>query len=53
MDSYEDGCYTVGGDDPCPFCNTEKWLEGVVGSEFDTKEEALVWLEKMRAKYGN
>ena len=23
MDSYEDGCYTSGGDDPCPFCNTE------------------------------
>lgn len=53
MDSYEDGCYTIGGDDPCPFCNTEEWLEGVVGFEFDTKEEALVWLEKMRDKYGN
>lgn len=53
MDSYEDGCYTSGGDAPCPFCNTEKWLEDVVGSLFDTKEEAIVWMEKMRAKYGN
>lgn len=42
-----------GGDDPCPFCNTEKWLKDVVGSVFDTKEEALVWMRKMRAKYGN
>ncbi len=52
MDSYEDGCYTSGGDDPCPFCNTEKWLKDVVGSVFDTKEEALVWMGKMRDKYG-
>lgn len=52
MDSYEDGCYTSGGDDPCPFCNTEKWLKDVVSSVFDTKEEALVWMGKMRDKYG-
>lgn len=53
MDSYEDGCYTSGGDAPCPFCNTEKWLKDVVGSVFDTEEEALVWMRRMRAKYGN
>ena len=29
MDSYEDGVYTIGGDDPCPFCNTEEWLKDV------------------------
>ena len=52
MDSYEDGCYTSEGDDPCPFCNTEKWLKDVVNSVFDTKEEALVWMGKMRDKYG-
>lgn len=52
MDSYEDGCYTIGGDDPCPFCNTEEWLELVLeNQEFDTKEDALRWVEKMRKRY--
>lgn len=52
MDSYEDGCYTIGGDDPCPFCNTEEWLELVLeNQEFDTKEDALQWVEKMRKRY--
>lgn len=27
MDSYEDGGLTQGGDIPCPFCNTEKFIE--------------------------
>lgn len=54
MDSYEDDYgLTLGGDDPCPFCNTDKWLKDVVGSVFDTEEEALVWMRKMRAKYGD
>jgi len=52
MDSYEDGVYTIGGDDPCPFCNTEEWLESVLeNGEFDTKENALRWVEKMRKRY--
>ena len=52
MDSYEDGFYTIGGDDPCPFCNTEEWLKDVVDDEiFETKEKALEWVEKMRKKY--
>lgn len=53
MDSYEDGCYTVGGDDPCPFCNTDAWLKTVLDNEeFASREEALEWVEKMREKWG-
>lgn len=53
MDSYEDGAYTIGGNDPCPFCNTEEWLKDVLDDEiFETREEALVWVEKMRKIYG-
>lgn len=52
MDSYEDGAYTIGGDDPCPFCNTEEWLKDVLDDGiFKTREEALQWVEKMRKKY--
>lgn len=52
MDSYDNGYYTIGGDDPCPFCNTEEWLELVLeNEEFDTKEDALRWVEKMRKRY--
>ena len=53
MDSYENGCYTIGGDDPCPFCNTEAWLKTVLDNEeFASREEALAWVEKMREKWG-
>lgn len=53
MDSYENGCYTIGGDDPCPFCNTEEWLKTVLDNEeFASREEALEWVEKMREKWG-
>lgn len=53
MDSYENGCYTIGGDDPCPFCNTEVWLKTVLDNEeFASREEALEWVEKMREKWG-
>lgn len=54
LDSYDEslGGLTIGGDDPCPFCNTEKWLECVLDNEeFDSREEALAWVEKMRKKY--
>ena len=52
MDSVENGFYTYGGDDPCPFCNTEKWLDDVLEKgEFTSREEALSWVEKMRDRY--
>lgn len=53
MDSYEDGCYTIGGYDPCPFCNTDEWLKIVLDNEdFASREEALEWAEKMREMWG-
>ena len=52
LDSYENGFLTIGGDDPCPFCNTEEWLEWVLeNEEFDSREDALSWVEKMRLKF--
>lgn len=39
--------FTIGGDEPCPICNTEEWLDNVVGIQFDTREEALAWREKI------
>ena len=52
LDSYEDGALTIGGDDPCPFCNTEKWIEWALDDEmFNSREDALKWVKKMRLKY--
>lgn len=27
LDAYEDGYLTSGGDEPCPWCNTDEYLE--------------------------
>ena len=52
MDSYEDGVYTIGGDDPCPICNTEKWLKDVLDDEiFRTRDEALEYVKMLKSKY--
>ena len=52
MDSYEDGVYTIGGDDPCPICNTEKWLKDVLDDEiFETRDEALEYVKMLKSKY--
>jgi hypothetical protein len=43
---------TVGGDDPCPFCNTEEYIENVVEHYGDNaKEDALKYIEYLRNKY--
>lgn len=52
LDSYEDGCLTIGGDDPCPVCNTKEWLEQVIeNDEFETEEDALAYVEQLKKKY--
>ena len=44
--------YSYGGDDPCPVCNTEKWLERVLENEdFDSRESALEYVESLKEKY--
>jgi hypothetical protein len=53
--SEEDGRLHSGGDDPCPFCNTEAYLEwaGVdpEDPEAPTREEMLQRIENTRKKY--
>ena len=54
MDSYEsDLCgFTIGGDDPCPVCNKDKWLESVMEMEvFDTEADALAYRDTLIDKY--
>jgi len=55
MDSWDEslGGFTVGGEEPCPVCNTEVWLHSVVGEDevFETKEEALQYVEQLKTKY--
>lgn len=51
-ESTEDGVYfTSGGDEPCPFCNEKEWLDNVLGSGFDTKEEALDWRDRIAKRW--
>jgi hypothetical protein len=55
LDKYENGMLYGGGDDPCPFCNTEAYLEWAgVGDEEDapTKEQVLNHIQKLRERYG-
>jgi len=54
MDSWDGGGYFIGGDDPCPVCNTEEWLELVLeNGQFETKEEALDYVEQLKKRYLN
>jgi hypothetical protein len=56
LDSYEDGMLYNGGDDPCPFCNTDAYLEWVGVDETDdeapSKEQVLNHIQKLREIYG-
>lgn len=60
LDSSEDdsdgNIFTSGGDDPCPFCNTEEYLEWAGVDETDDeapkRETILAYIEKMKEKYG-
>lgn len=38
----EDGLLTQGGDDPCPFCNTEKYIEFNLDEEAGITKESLL-----------
>jgi hypothetical protein len=45
-----------GGDDPCPFCNTEAYIEwaGVdpEDEEAPTKEQVLNYINQLKERYG-
>lgn len=52
LDSGGPGEPLAGGVDPCPVCNTEKWLERVMeNEEFETKEDALAYIEQLKERY--
>lgn len=55
MDSYEDGGLTKGGDIPCPFCNTEKfieydpfsWVDSILGDMEEDGDTITLSMEKL------
>lgn len=52
MDSWDGSSYFIGGDEPCPVCNTDEWLKLVLeNGQFETKEEALNYVEQLKTKY--
>lgn len=50
MDSDEGGFYTSGGDDPCPFCNKEEYIEWICDEDF-TREDAEKRIESLKKVY--
>lgn len=52
LDSYEDGGLTIGGEVPCPFCNTESHIEYFIDDEAGiTRDFILEEIEKLRKQY--
>ena len=52
LDSGGPGEALSSGDDPCPVCNTDEWLERVMeNEEFETEETALKYVEMLKEKY--
>lgn len=52
LDSYEDNGFTIGGEVPCPFCNTEAHIEYFIDTEAGiTRDFILEEIEKLRQKY--
>ena len=52
LDSSEGESLTVGGDEPCPFCNTHSFIEQNEDEE-NTRKELLDWIKTMYEKYKN
>lgn len=53
LDSYEDGLLTKGGEEPCPFCNREEFIENVIDGEEFTREQALEYIQELRDKWNS
>lgn len=52
-DKYEDGMFTGGPQCPCPFCNTDAFIDHEQDDDIgETREFLLEWIELMREKYG-
>lgn len=50
LDSSENGGLTIGGDEPCPFCNTEKFIEQHEDEE-NTRDLLLAHIESLKQIY--
>lgn len=54
MDSWDGEGFTIGGDDPCPVCNKDRWLESVMeNEEFENETAALEWRDKIINRYSD
>lgn len=51
LDSYDDGFLTQGGDDPCPWCNTEEYIEQLRDNE-EEEEHIKKHLQFLSETYG-
>jgi chitinase len=52
LDKFDNGQLYGGGEEPCPFCNTEAFIEQNE-NEHNTRESLLEYIEKLRARYGS
>jgi hypothetical protein len=51
LDSIEEDGYTSGGDQPCPFCNKEKFFENHLDEPYVTTEELEAYIQQLRDEY--
>lgn len=53
LDKFEDGKLYGGGEEPCPFCNTEAFIECQLDDFGDiTRQDVLNTIEIWRQRYG-
>lgn len=52
LDSYDDGYFTIGGDHPCPVCNTQKYVRDMIGDEV-SPDNMLAHIRFIFSKYGH
>ena len=54
LDKYEDGQLYDGGEEPCPFCNRESFIEIHLDEDNgDTREVIEAYISRLEAKYGH
>jgi hypothetical protein len=52
LDSDNDGMFTRGGDDPCPFCNTEQYIEFLLDEHNGvTRSQIEQHIQQLRNRY--
>lgn len=52
LDKCEDGMLYGGGEEPCPFCNTETFIEQHLDEGYGyTREVLLEYIKNLREKY--